>query len=200
MEPSARADQRRHDQVDVVVGFGGAGACAALEAAKNGAAVIALDRFQGGGATAASGAIIYAGGGTPYHKAAGFDDRPKEMYQYSKLEVGQAATDATLRRFCQESAGSIAWLEKAGVPFEASLGPFKTSYPTDASTSTFLDMSWSSATRLKPSRLPAATAPRDVVLQALPFSRPWTMRLSAMGTGTPPAPGLNVFSFPHRDL
>ena len=89
MEPSARADQRRHDQVDVVVGFGGAGACAALEAAKNGAAVIALDRFQGGGATAASGAIIYAGGGTPYHKAAGFDDRPKEMYQYSKLEVGR---------------------------------------------------------------------------------------------------------------
>src|SRR3546814_12978887 len=51
------------DEADVViVGFGGAGACAALEAAAGGAEVLALDRFEGGGATAYSGGIIYAGG------------------------------------------------------------------------------------------------------------------------------------------
>ena len=43
-------------EVDVVVvGFGGAGACAALEAARAGASVLAMDRFAGGGATAVSG-------------------------------------------------------------------------------------------------------------------------------------------------
>ena len=41
------------DEADVVVvGFGGAGACAALEAAQHGASVLVLDRFHGGGATA----------------------------------------------------------------------------------------------------------------------------------------------------
>ena len=48
----------------VVVGFGAAGACAALEAAARGCDVVLLDRFSGGGATALSGGVIYAGGGT----------------------------------------------------------------------------------------------------------------------------------------
>ncbi|MDM7999050.1 MAG: FAD-binding protein [Dehalococcoidia bacterium] len=120
-------------EVDViVVGFGGAGACAALEAAQHGASVLVLDRFHGGGATAASGAIIYAGGGTPYQKAAGFDDTPEEMYKYLKQEIGEGVmSDETLRRFCEESVDDIRWLNEAGVPFEGSMCPFKTSYPTD---------------------------------------------------------------------
>lgn len=117
----------------IVVGFGGAGACAALEAAQNGASVLLLDRFHGGGATAASGAIIYAGGGTPYQKAAGFDDTVDEMYKYLKQEVGEGVmSDETLRRFCEGSVEDIRWLAEAGVPFEGSMCPFKTSYPTDA--------------------------------------------------------------------
>ncbi len=120
-------------EVDVVVvGFGGAGACAALEAAQKGASVLVLDAMHGGGATAASGAIIYAGGGTPYQKAAGFDDTPEEMYKYLKVEIGEGVmSDKTLRRFCEGSAADIQWLAEAGVPFEGSLCPFKTSYPTD---------------------------------------------------------------------
>jgi 3-oxo-5alpha-steroid 4-dehydrogenase len=117
----------------IVVGFGGAGACAAMEAAQNGSSVLVLDRFHGGGATAASGAIIYAGGGTPYQKAAGFDDTVDEMYKYLKLEVGEGVmSDETLRRFCEGSAEDIRWLAAAGIPFEGSMCPFKTSYPTDA--------------------------------------------------------------------
>src|SRR5512136_1045071 len=129
-----KQDTRKWDaEVDViVVGFGGAGACAALEAAQKGASVLVLDRFHGGGATAASGAIIYAGGGTPYQKAAGFDDTPDEMYKYLKQEVGDGVmSDETLRRFCEGSAADIQWLAEAGVPFEGSMCPFKTSYPTD---------------------------------------------------------------------
>jgi len=115
----------------IVVGFGASGAAAALEATQQGASVLVLDRFHGGGATAASGGIVYAGGGTKYQKAAGCEDTPEEMYRYLKQEVGDVVTDETLRLFCEQSPGMIAWLDQAGVPFEGSLCPFKTSYPTD---------------------------------------------------------------------
>jgi len=115
----------------IVVGFGASGAAAALEATQQGASVLVVDRFHGGGATAASGGIVYAGGGTPYQKAAGYQDTPEEMYRYLKQEVGDVVTDETLRLFCEQSPEMIAWLEQAGVPFEGSMCPFKTSYPTD---------------------------------------------------------------------
>jgi 3-oxo-5alpha-steroid 4-dehydrogenase len=128
-----QVDRKWNAEVDViVVGFGGAGACAALEAAQQGASVLVLDRFCGGGATAGSGAIIYAGGGTEYQKAAGFEDTPDEMYKYLRQEISDCVSDETLRRFCNGSVDMIKWLAEAGVPFEGSMCPFKTSYPTDA--------------------------------------------------------------------
>ncbi len=131
---SNRKDQKWNAEVDViVVGFGGAGACAALEAAQQGASVLLLDRFHGGGATAASGAVIYAGGGTPYQKEAGCEDTVDDMYNYLKQEVGEGVmSDDTLRRYCEGSVEDMRWLADAGVPFEGSMCPFKTSYPTDA--------------------------------------------------------------------
>lgn len=131
---SEQKDQRWNADVDIiVVGFGGAGACAALEAAQQGASVLVLDRFHGGGATAASGGVIYAGGGTPYQEAAGYEDTVDDMYKYLKQEIGEGVmTDETLRRFCEQSTEDVRWLAEAGVPFEGSLCPFKTSYPTDA--------------------------------------------------------------------
>ena len=131
---SEQKDQRWDADVDViVVGFGGAGACAALEAAQQEASVLVLDRFHGGGATAASGGILYAGGGTPYQQAAGCEDTVDDMYNYLKQEVGEGVmSDETLRRFCEQSKDDLQWLADAGVPFEGSLCPFKTSYPTDA--------------------------------------------------------------------
>ena len=48
------------DTADVlVVGFGGAGVSAALEARSQGADVLAIDRFSGGGATSVSGGVYY---------------------------------------------------------------------------------------------------------------------------------------------
>ena len=77
------------DDCDVlVVGFGAAGACAAIEAAGAGAAVIVADRFGGGGASAKSGGVVYAGGGTRFQKTAGYDDSPEAMYEYLCMEVG----------------------------------------------------------------------------------------------------------------
>ena len=115
----------------VVVGFGAAGACAALEAAAAGCTVLILDRFGGGGATALSGGVVYAGGGTPQQRAAGVTDTPEAMFGYLRTEVGDAVPAATLREFCDGSVAMLAWLEGHGVPFEGSLCPDKTSYPTN---------------------------------------------------------------------
>ncbi len=55
----------------VVVGFGAAGACAALEARATGADVVLVDKFEGGGTTALSGGVVYAGA-TRFQQEAGF--------------------------------------------------------------------------------------------------------------------------------
>jgi 3-oxo-5alpha-steroid 4-dehydrogenase len=115
----------------VVIGFGGAGACAALEARAAGADVVALDRFSGGGSTAISGGVVYAGGGTHIQTDAGVEDDVEAMFQYLRMEVKGVVSDATLRDFCERSRENLRWLEAAGVPFEGSLCPHKTSYPTD---------------------------------------------------------------------
>ncbi|MDT7665315.1 MAG: 3-oxo-5alpha-steroid 4-dehydrogenase [Pseudonocardiales bacterium] len=115
----------------VVVGFGAAGACAAIEAARAGADVIVLDRFGGGGSSALSGGVVYAGGGTSVQRAAGVTDTPEAMFEYLRREVGDVVSAATLRRFCDGSVDMVAWLADLGVPFEASLCPYKTSYPSN---------------------------------------------------------------------
>jgi 3-oxo-5alpha-steroid 4-dehydrogenase len=115
----------------VIIGFGAAGACAALEGAAAGARVLVLDRFDGGGATALSGGIVYAGGGTAQQRAAGVSDSADAMFRYLRTEVGDAVPAATLRAFCEGSAAMLGWLESHGVPFAGSLCPDKTSYPTN---------------------------------------------------------------------
>ena len=117
----------------VVVGFGAAGACAALEAAAAGRRVLVLDRFDGGGATALSGGVVYAGGGTPQQRAAGVSDSAEAMFRYLGTEVGDVVPACTLRAFCDGSTAMLAWLESHGVPFEGSLCPDKTSYPDQPS-------------------------------------------------------------------
>ncbi|WP_369973624.1 FAD-binding protein [Prauserella sp. PE36] len=115
----------------IVVGFGAAGACAAIEAAEAGADVLVIDRFGGGGASALSGGIVYAGGGTAQQRDAGVDDSADAMFDYLRLEVGDVVSAGTLRRFCDSSPDMITWLEEHGVPFEGSLCPVKTSYPNN---------------------------------------------------------------------
>jgi 3-oxo-5alpha-steroid 4-dehydrogenase len=115
----------------VVIGFGAAGACAALQAAEAGCRVLVLDRFTGGGATALSGGVVYAGGGTPQQRAAGVSDSAAAMLAYLRTEAGDVVPEQTLREFCDGSVAMLAWLEGHGVPFEGSLCPDKTSYPTN---------------------------------------------------------------------
>jgi 3-oxo-5alpha-steroid 4-dehydrogenase len=132
--PARQAGEDQHWDIvtDVaVVGFGGAGAAAALEARAEGAQVAAIDRFNGGGSTKISGGIYYAGGGTSIQDEAGIEDSPDNMFNYLVQETGDAVCRDTLRQFCRDSPANLAWLQDQGVPFEASLCPFKTSYPSN---------------------------------------------------------------------
>lgn len=115
----------------VVVGWGAAGACAALEARANGSSVIVIDRFEGGGASALSGGVVYAGGGTPYQLQAGFQDSPEAMAAYLKYEVNGVVSDQTIMKFCQDSVSNLAWLETHGAKFAATMPDHKTSYPPE---------------------------------------------------------------------
>ncbi len=115
----------------VVVGWGAAGACAAIEARAAGASVRVIDRFDGGGASVLSGGVVYAGGGTPYQRQAGFSDTPEAMAEYLRHEVNGVVSDATLQRFCDDSAANLQWLEAQGARFAATMPDHKTSYPPD---------------------------------------------------------------------
>ncbi|MER1967701.1 FAD-binding protein [Castellaniella sp. GW247-6E4] len=104
----------------VVVGFGAAGSCAALEARAGGASVILVDKFEGGGTTALSGGVVYAGA-TRFQQEAGYEDSVDEMIKYLELEVGDIVGADTLRRFCENSAGNLDWLISHGATYGARL-------------------------------------------------------------------------------
>uniref|UniRef100_A0A7S2RYX0 FAD-dependent oxidoreductase 2 FAD-binding domain-containing protein n=1 Tax=Mucochytrium quahogii TaxID=96639 RepID=A0A7S2RYX0_9STRA len=124
----------------VVVGFGAAGAAAALDAGDRGKKVLLIDRFDGGGSTRRSGGIYYAGGGTRMQKQLGIDDDVDNMFEYIKEENGGCVSESTIRRFCEESADTFEWLEdRVGVRFKSECGERmyyerKTSYPPSDTT------------------------------------------------------------------
>lgn len=114
----------------VVVGFGGAGASAALEAREVGADVTLIDRFGGGGTTGYSGGVIYAGA-TRYQREAGFADTIDNMHAYLEMEVGDAVRPETLRRFCEGSAADVDWLVGHGVRYASDAYLDKITYPPE---------------------------------------------------------------------
>lgn len=132
-DPLVLADPDAHgwdDEADlVIVGLGGAGVAAALEALERGVSVLAVDRYEGGGSTAANGGIFYAGGGTAIQKEAGEEDPPEEMYKYLKLEAGKVVSDETIRRFVDESPATVDWILKHGGKLNSKVWKKKASYP-----------------------------------------------------------------------
>jgi 3-oxo-5alpha-steroid 4-dehydrogenase len=121
-----------NEEADVViVGFGAAGAAAAIEAKERGLDALVIERFNGGGATAISGGVIYSGGGTRIQREAGIEDDAEAMVRYLEMEIGDAVSPETLRDFCATSVETFTWLEKHGLEFKPSLCPKKTSYPLD---------------------------------------------------------------------
>ena len=115
----------------VVVGFGAAGASAAIQAAQDGARVLVLERFAGGGATCRSGGVIYAGGGTPTQHAAGVQDDAELMRSYLTRELRAEIPEASLQAFCAASLENVRWLGELGISFPGKLFTGKTTQPPD---------------------------------------------------------------------
>ncbi|TNM50181.1 FAD-binding protein [Nocardioides albidus] len=109
----------------VVVGFGIAGGCAALEAARAGARVLLLERAAvHGGTSSMSGGHFYLGGGTPVQRATGHDDSVEAMVGY--LMASTKDPDAEkIRAYCGGSVAHFDWLEDLGFEFERSYYPGK---------------------------------------------------------------------------
>lgn len=105
----------------VIVGFGCAGASAAIEAADAGADVFIVERMGGaGGVSAMAGGLVYLGGGTPIQKACGFDDTPEEMFKCLMAACGPDPDEAKISIYCEQSVEHFHWLaDRAGVPFNA---------------------------------------------------------------------------------
>jgi 3-oxo-5alpha-steroid 4-dehydrogenase len=108
----------------LIVGFGGAGACAAIEAADNGASVTIFEAAsESGGSTKLSSAELYLGGGTKVQKAVGYDDSTDDVYGYLMDSNGPQADAEKVRAYADGGADHLDWLMTLGVPFKMSEYP-----------------------------------------------------------------------------
>lgn len=139
----------------IVVGFGAAGACAAIEARQEGADVLVLERASGGGGTTAMAAgHVYAGGGTAVQQATGFNDTADAMFHYY-MAITPEPDETKIRLYCDESVSHFNWLEMQGIPFNRSYYPYKNVFqPTDEC------LIWTGNEKVWPYREKAAPAPR----------------------------------------
>ncbi|MFT4615090.1 MAG: 3-oxo-5alpha-steroid 4-dehydrogenase [Bacteroidia bacterium] len=107
-----------------IVGFGGAGGCAAIEAADAGAEAIIFELASAsGGSTAMSSAEIYMGGsgGTRVQNACGFEDATQDMFTYMMMCAGPQADEDKIRNYCDNSVDHFNWMvDTLGVPFKDS--------------------------------------------------------------------------------
>jgi succinate dehydrogenase/fumarate reductase flavoprotein subunit len=143
-----------------IIGFGAAGACAAIEAAAAGAEVTLFERASGsGGASALSGGEIYIGGGTDAQRAAGFEDTIEDFAAYLKAAGGACADEAKCDLYAREALGHYDWLKAQGIPYRGNYLPGKHIEPVDDST-----LIWSGSEAAWPFCDLAAPAPRGHVI------------------------------------
>ena len=131
MTRTTPAAPRREKDVDAwgietdvaVVGFGGAGACAAIEAADAGAEVRLFELASAsGGSTALSSAEIYMGGngGTAVQESCGYSDSSQNMKAFLKAAFGDNGDPDKIEAYVDGSRDHYDWLVSMGVPFKHS--------------------------------------------------------------------------------
>jgi fumarate reductase flavoprotein subunit len=101
----------------IVVGGGGAGLSAAIEAKQAGASVMVLEAdTRLGGATGASAGVFYAAN-TSVQKARGIEDSAEAMFEYVMAINQWALKPDIIRHICEQSGPTIEWLIGLGVKF-----------------------------------------------------------------------------------
>lgn len=105
----------------IIIGCGGSGVAAAIEAHDAGAKVLILEKTPiSGGSTNISGGIVYAAG-TSVQKKAGIEDSPDGMYKYWMAYHRDLLEPKVLRVICDKSIDLVEWLMKNGVEFPPEL-------------------------------------------------------------------------------
>ena len=156
--PADAVEQWDYETDVAVIGFGAAGACAAIEAADAGAKVMLFERNSGsGGASGLSGGEIYigGGGGTDAQRAAGFEDSTEDFIAYLKAAGGPCVDEAKCEFYGREALAHYDWLKAQGVPYRGNYLPGKHIEPTDDST-----LIWSGSEAAAPFCDIAKPAPR----------------------------------------
>ncbi len=116
----------------IVVGFGSAGACAAIEASDQGVDVALFEVASGSGGTSAlSSSEIYMGGngGTPAQRANGFEDSTEAMRDYLMMASGPNADADKVSLYAEQSLEHYAWLTAQGMEFNTTFIAEKTIIP-----------------------------------------------------------------------
>ena len=109
----------------VVVGFGGAGGAAAIEAFDNGASVLVLDSdAMPGGATSINGGVIQCAGSS-VQKAAGIEDNVDDWFDYIKAMEGPSFV-GTHPPDDARDAKHVDWLIGLGAEIPAEIHPSAT--------------------------------------------------------------------------
>ena len=124
-KPRRLADVSQWDiETDVaIIGFGGSGACAAIEAHDHGAEAIIFElAATSGGSTALSSAEVYlgGGGGSRVQQACGFSDTTDNMINFLLECHGPQADEDKIRAYVEGSVGHFNWLVERGIPFKDS--------------------------------------------------------------------------------
>ena len=112
-----------------IIGFGGAGACAAIEASDAGAEVAIFEvASASGGSTALSSSEIYIGGngGSPAQQANGFADDTEDLFRYLMMASGPNADESKVRLYAENSISHMEWLQDMGMEFNTTFIPEKT--------------------------------------------------------------------------
>ena len=104
----------------VIVGYGSAGASAAIGACEAGAEVHVFEVASGpGGTSAMAGGDIYLGGngGTPPQRENGFHDETEDFFRYMMMASGPDPDEARVRLYADNALDHFDWLEEQGVRF-----------------------------------------------------------------------------------
>ncbi len=130
--PLAQVPRWDFESEVIVVGFGSAGACAAIEAAEAGAGVRLFEVASGhGGTSAMAGGDIYlgGGGGTPAQIENGFRDETEDFFRYMMMAGGPDADEERVRLYADGALAHFDWLQAQGVPYRRTYLPGKPVMP-----------------------------------------------------------------------
>ncbi|MBP9713718.1 MAG: FAD-dependent oxidoreductase [Sterolibacterium sp.] len=147
----------------LIVGYGIAGACAALEASAAGAQCLLFEKAAGaGGSSALSGGEFYFGGngGTPVQREHGYPDTTEDFYNYLMMAGGPGADAERVRLYAENALSHYEWLVAQGVPFKGTFHPARTAEPLTDDT-----LVWSGSESAWPFCEHARPAPRGHAVQ-----------------------------------